>query len=158
MAWDCSSAQVGQLKSSACSFYSGARLCIHRGTFCTISVELPFSGYLKHPLKRDVLLKQTKHPVTETPNPSSFHAVLRLRDPSQPALLGGHPASAEGTLCCFVQDGVCVKPTPWLGLVGVLCGREQPGSQGLNSLVQGSWFRQRRRHRTGNVAWGNWEM
>lgn len=41
-----------------------------------MNVELPFSGYLKH-LKQDVLLKQTKHAVTETPNPAFFCAALR---------------------------------------------------------------------------------
>lgn len=136
----------------------------HWGPFCTTDVELPFSGYLKRSLKQDVLLKQTKHPVTETLNPAFFHAALRLSDPRQLALwscsplswLGGHPASCEGTLRRFMRDGVCVTATPWLALMGVLCRREQPGSQGLISLGLRSWCGQRGCH-MGSAVWGNWE-
>lgn len=37
-----------------------------------------------------------------------------------------------------MQDGVCVTPTLWLELMGVLCRREQSSSQGLISLAPGA--------------------
>lgn len=35
--------------------------------------------------------------------------------------------------------GLC-RTTPWLALMGVLCKREQSGTQELISLALGSWF------------------
>lgn len=49
----------GTLKCPQCGpSWTAARSCVHRGTLA--HVELVFSGYLKHPLKQDVPVKQTK--------------------------------------------------------------------------------------------------